>query len=164
MLNFFRSTVYIRIKPEHISLLHVETGIEICDVPELAIEQKNGKNLTVAVGRDAIVKSGLGNITIVNGFNHPRTLIADFTVAEQTLKYFLKKLLPVSIFSPSPILVIHPQAVLEGGLTQIEIRAFAELGFGAGARKVYVWEGPELSKQELLALQFTRQGGTLHHA
>ena len=101
--------------------------------------------------------------SIVNGFKHPRTLIADFTVAEQTLKYFLKLVLPTSPFKASPIIVIHPQAQLEGGLTQIEIRAFAELGLGAGARRVFVWDGPELTREELGELRFSRVGGKLLH-
>ncbi|HZX30100.1 MAG TPA: rod shape-determining protein [Rhodocyclaceae bacterium] len=161
MLNLFHSTVYVRIKPERLSVLHVESGNELADAPVLAIEQKNGKNSVVAVGHEATTKARLSRITVANGFEHPRTLIADFTVAEQTLKLFVKKVLPRHFFALAPVLVIHPQSSLEGGLTQVEIRAFAELGIGAGARKVYVWEGPELSKGELHELRFSRTSGRL---
>jgi rod shape-determining protein MreB len=163
MFRLFQNTVYVRIKPDRVSVLQVESGKEYSDIPVLAIERKDGKSSVVAVGQGAETKAGLSNIMLVNGFKHPRTLLADFTVAEQTLKYFLKKVLPVSFLAPSPVIVIHPQAVLEGGLTQIEIRAFAELGSGAGARKVFVWEGMELSKEELRELRFARAGGRLLH-
>ena len=161
MLNPLRSTVYARITPDRLSVLHVESGAQHSDVPALAIEQKNGKSSVIGVGHDAAAKTRLANVTLANGFKHPRTLIANFTVAEQTLRHFLKLVLPRSFFSVSPIVIIHPQSMLEGGLTQIEIRAFAELALGAGARKVFVWEGPELSKEELHELRFSRVGGKL---
>lgn len=161
MLKLFRNTVYVRIKPDRLSVLHVESGKELSEVPDVAIEQKNGKSSVVAVGHDAAAKSGHANIVVANGFKHPRTLIADFTVAEQALKHFLKLLQSGSFLTASPVLVIHPQAALEGGLTQVEIRAFAELGLGAGARKVYLWEGPELSREALHELRFSNVGGKL---
>lgn len=163
MLNIFRSTVYVRIKPDRLSVLHVESGVEHADVPTLAIEQAGGRHSVIAVGREAAGKAGLPNVTLANGFEHPRTLIADFSVAEQTLRQFLRRVLPRSLFAVSPIVVIHPQARLEGGLTQVEIRAFAELGIGAGARKIFVWQGPDLSTEELRELRFSRIGGRLLH-
>lgn len=162
MFNLFRSTVYVRIKPDRLSVLHLESGNEHSDVPALAIMQKDGKSVVLGLGHAAATGGGSG-VTLVNGFKHPRTPITDFTVAEQTLKYFLKRVLPRALFTPAPTLVIHPQAQLEGGLTQIEIRAFVELGMGAGARKVYVWDGPELTREELGALRFSRVGGKLLH-
>jgi rod shape-determining protein MreB and related proteins len=161
MSKLFRNTVYVRIKPDFLSVRHVETGNEHHDLPMLAIEQKGGKRLVVAAGHVAGAKARLPNVSLVNGFQHPRTLIADFTVAELTLKHFMGLVLPKSLFSTSPIIVIHPQALLDGGLTQIEIRAFAELGISAGARQAYVWEGPELSNEELKELRFSRSGGKL---
>lgn len=50
MANPFRSTVYVRIKPDRLSVLHLESGNEHSDVPAIAIEQKNGKPLIIAVG------------------------------------------------------------------------------------------------------------------
>ncbi len=161
MLNLFRSTVYIRIKPEQLSVLHVESGKEMTDSPALAIETKGGKSSIYAVGNQALTLFGQPNITVANGFKHPRTIIADFTVAETTLKYFLRCVLPWKLFSPSPIIVMHPLSSLEGGLTQVEIRALAELGMGAGGRKVYVWDGPELSNNNLHELSFTQGDGKL---
>ena len=159
--NLLRSTIYVRLKPERLSVLHVESGREVSDVPALAIERKNGKAAVVAMGHEASVKAGQPDITVTNGFKHPRMVIADFTVAQETLKHFLKKVIAGSIFIPSPVIVMHPLVTLEGGLSQLEIRALAELSMGAGGHKVYVWTGPELSKDELGELRFSRAGGRL---
>lgn len=161
MFNFFRNTLYVRVKPENLSVLHVQSGTEFADMPVIAIENSNGKSLILAIGHAAKAKTGLPNVTVANGFKHPRTLLADFAVAERTMKQFIKKVTPSPLFTPSPIVVIHPLDMLEGGLTQIEIRAFAELCSMAGARRVYVWTGPELNNDELQRLDFSRVGGRL---
>lgn len=161
MLKLFRNTLYFRIEPELIVVTHAESGLKIGEIPALAIETRKGKSVIVALGQEAIALAGRPNISISNGFLHPRTLLADFAIAEQTLKHLVKKVLPKSLFVASPIIVLHPLSLLEGGLTQIEIRAFAELGSMVGARRVFVWNGPELTQEELINLEFSRIGGQL---
>lgn len=165
MLKFlrksFRNTVYVRIQPEWLSVLQVASGKKYADVPVVAIEKIKGKRVIAAIGREALAKKNIVNFIICNGFNHPRTPIADFTVAEKTLQYFLKQLFSNKLFTPSPIIIMHPLGTFQGEITQVEIRAFAELGMISGARKVYVWEGPELSREELLGLNFSRTNGRL---
>jgi len=46
--------------------------------------------------------------------------------------------------------MIHPTENIEGGLTQIEQRAFRELGMAAGGCQVKVWDGPELDDAQVL--------------
>jgi len=157
----FRNTLYIRLEPERIRILHVESGHEITDTPTLAVETRKSQQIVVAAGRDAIALSTQPNVCVRNGFLHPRTLLADFAIAEQTLRYFIKQAQPKSVLVIAPIIVIHPLALLEGGLTQIEIRAFTELGAMSGARQVYIWTGPDLSREELSNLCFSRTGGQL---
>jgi rod shape-determining protein MreB len=161
MLKLFQNTLYFRIEPELIVVTHVESGHKIADKPVLAIETRKGKSVIVAHGKEANALAGQSNISINNGFLHPRTLLADFLIAQLTLKYLVKKIQPKTWFVPSPVIVLHPLKLLEGGLTQIEIRAFAELGSMAGARRVYVWSGPELTCEELIDLDFSRAGGQL---
>lgn len=163
MLKIFRNTIYVRIKSERLSVLHIESGKAFADEPTLAIAQKKGKSYVAAIGHQADSKAGLPNITIANGFKHPRTPIADFTIAEMTLKHFLRQVIPRSIFAISPTLVMHPLEGYAGDLTQVEIRAFAELGYGAGGRTVYVWQGAELSPAELCDLQFPPAKGQVLH-
>lgn len=150
------AAVYACIASNHVGAVHA-------DVPLLAATLSNGKNVTVAVGRDAALIGTVPGMRVDNGFKHPRTLLADFTLAQQVLAWFLGKVKPASLFAVSPTLVIHPQALLDGGLTQIERRAWAELGLGAGARKVFVWTGCELTAEQLRTLTFPVVGGCLEY-
>lgn len=52
---------------------------------------------------------------------------------------------------PKPHVLIHPMAMTEGGLRQVEERAFTELAYGAGAGLAVVWAGEALSQEALLA-------------
>ena len=148
--NYFCNTLYIRLRAEKLSLLHIESGKEFTLLPEVAIETIDGKKKIVAFGADAKTIKGMHNIEIVNGFKHPRTLLADFTVAEETLKYCMRGLMSKSLLAPSPIVIFQPLEMDEGGYTQVELRAFQELCESAGARKVYIKVGSELLKEDLV--------------
>jgi rod shape-determining protein MreB and related proteins len=163
MKALFRNTIYVRIEAERLSLFHAESGRQIEDRPVVAIEEKNGKHTIIGVGRESEQHRGVAGIELVNGFSHPRTLIADFTIAEQTLKRFLQRLSPRSLFAPAPVLILQPLEKLEGDLTPIEVRAFVELALGAGARKVFVWTGGALSREMLQARRFSENEGKLHY-
>lgn len=158
MFKSFRNTLYIAITPEQIEITHVESERKLAEPPLLAIEDKAGKSLIVAFGASAKLAAGSPNVRIENGFSHPRTLLADFAIAEQTLRYLIKQAMPKRFFVTSPFVVLHPLTMLEGGLTQIEIRAFAELAKMAGASQVQVWQGPPLTREQLLNRQFPSTG------
>jgi len=65
-------------------------------------------------------------------------VIADFTVTEKMLQYFIHKVHGNRVFKPSPrVLVCVPC-----GSTQVERRAIKESAAGAGAREVYLIEEP----------------------
>src|SRR5512146_1722455 len=65
-------------------------------------------------------------------------VIADFTVTEQMLKQFIKKVHDNKLFSPSPRIII----CVPCGSTQVERRAIRESAIGAGAGQVYLIEEP----------------------
>lgn len=88
--------------------------------------------------------------TALEPFTTKRLLIGEFTIAEKYLKRAIKKIDEGKWFSASPVVIIHPMEMIEGGLSQIEERAMVELAAGAGARKVMVWVGHELSDQEVV--------------
>ena len=65
-------------------------------------------------------------------------VIADFTITEKMLQYFIRKVHRNRIIKPSPkVLVCVPC-----GATQVERRAIREAVSGAGARKAYLIEEP----------------------
>jgi rod shape-determining protein MreB len=65
-------------------------------------------------------------------------VIADFTITEEMLKQFIKKVHDSRMFSPSPRIII----CVPFGSTQVERRAIRESAMGAGARQVYLIEEP----------------------
>jgi len=89
------------------------------------------------------------SVSAVKPFSHKRSIIGDFNSAETLLKDILHRLFEGKWFAPSPLVIIHPMELIDGGLTQIEVRALMELGAGAGARKVYVYVGDKLSNRDL---------------
>ncbi|ANE56020.1 hypothetical protein AYM39_13095 [Methylomonas sp. DH-1] len=161
MLYLFRHTLYIAVTPELIEITHAETGRKLAEPPLLAIETKRGRDSVIAVGSMAKHLTGKPNVRIENGFSHPRTLLTDFTAAQRTLAHLIKRVLPLGFFVRRPIVVMHPLTMLEGGLTQIEIRAFAELASMAGASRAYAWQGPSLTTEQLRKHSFPEQGRLL---
>ncbi|HMW80647.1 MAG TPA: rod shape-determining protein, partial [Accumulibacter sp.] len=65
-------------------------------------------------------------------------VIADFTVTEQMLKQFIKKVHDSRLLSPSPRIII----CVPSGSTQVERRAIRESAIGAGASQVFLIEEP----------------------
>jgi rod shape-determining protein MreB and related proteins len=91
-----------------------------------------------AVGMEAKMMLGRtpGNLQAIRPMKDG--VIADFTVTEQMLKYFIKKVHDTRMFRPSPRIII----CVPCGSTQVERRAIRESAIGAGARQVYLIEEP----------------------
>jgi len=116
-------------------------GIVLNEPSVVAIRQEggpNGKRVIQEVGLAAKQMLGRtpGNITAIRPMKDG--VIADFTVTEQMLKQFIKRVLESRLFSPSPRIII----CVPCGSTQVERRAIRESALGAGASKVYLIEEP----------------------
>jgi len=114
-------------------------GIVLNEPSVVAIRQEggpNGKKIIQQVGLGAKQMLGRtpGNITAIRPMKDG--VIADFTVTEQMLKQFIRKVYKANIFSPSPRIVI----CVPCGSTQVERRAIRESAVGAGARRVELIE------------------------
>jgi rod shape-determining protein MreB and related proteins len=153
--------LYIQISPERVTVRNPKTSEQVSEIPELAITD-NPKFRVVGVGGEARSKLAQPNVRVVNPFAHPRSLVSDFTAAEQLIKAFMAKMLRQRLFSVSPKVVLHPLGDPAGGFTQVEIRAFQEMALGAGARAATVWQGRPLTDQELLLGQFPATGKVLN--
>ena len=84
----------------------------------------------------------------IEPFTTTRLLVGDFINAENLLRNTLQKA-GKNKFS-SPVVVIQPMEMMEGGLSEVETRVLRELANGAGARKAAVWTGEELSDEEVI--------------
>ncbi|MEO6145497.1 MAG: rod shape-determining protein, partial [Sulfuriferula sp.] len=115
-------------------------GIVLDEPSVVAIRQDGGsaKKTIQAVGLEAKQMLGRtpGNITAIRPMKDG--VIADFTITEQMLKYFIKKIHDTRMFHPSPRIII----CVPCGSTQVERRAIRESAIGAGARQVYLIEEP----------------------
>jgi rod shape-determining protein MreB len=124
------------------TLIYVRTRGIVLDEPSVVAIRQNGgpsaKKTIQAVGIEAKQMLGRtpGNITAIRPMKDG--VIADFTITEQMLKYFIKKIHDSHLFSPSPRIII----CVPCGSTQVERRAIRESAVGAGARQVYLIEEP----------------------
>jgi rod shape-determining protein MreB and related proteins len=84
-------------------------------------------------------------------FTTTRLLIGQFLAAESLLKQALKQVSTSRFFSVSPKVVIQPLEMTDGGLSEVEERVLREVAIGAGASKVVVWVGAQLTDAEVKA-------------
>ncbi|SDT91170.1 hypothetical protein [Halopseudomonas salegens] len=85
-------------------------------------------------------------------FTTRRLLVGEFSIAENCLKKAIASVVGKSLIPKSVAVVIHPEEMVDGGLSQVEERIYRELCYGAGARKVALWVGKDLSPSELRKL------------
>src|ERR687884_1953863 len=116
-------------------------GIVLDEPSVVAIRQEagpSGKKTIQAVGKEAKQMLGKtpGNIIAIRPMKDG--VIADFTVTEQMLKHFIRKVHNSRLFKPSPRIII----CVPCGSTQVERRAIRESAIGAGASRVYLIEEP----------------------
>jgi rod shape-determining protein MreB len=136
--NYFSNDLAIDLGTAN-TLIFSRTGGIILNQPSVvAIRSEGGKRVLLAVGAEA--KNMLGrapaNIKAIRPMKDG--VIADFTITEQMLKYFIRKALNSRWFSPSPRIII----CVPIGSTQVERRAIRESAQHAGAKKVYLIEEP----------------------
>lgn len=144
--------VYVRISSKQLVLRQPGNSLELSVEPRLMISGDGPSRKYRLASMPPATGAAPVPETAYNGFDHPRTIIGDFAIAEATLRLAHQALNGERRIIPSPIMVLHPLERVEGGLTHIERRALIELGMGAGARKVYVWEGRQLSDPEIQGL------------
>ena len=139
--NYFSDDLAIDLGTAN-TLIYVRgQGVVLNEPSVVAIRQDggpNGKKVIQQVGLAAKQMLGRtpGNITAIRPMKDG--VIADFTVTEQMLKHFIKKVNLPRLFSFNPRIVI----CVPYGSTQVERRAIREAAYGAGASKVELIEEP----------------------
>ncbi len=146
IINKFSAVLYVQIWENRIKVTDIGSGNTYEEKPLLAI-QKNNKNeeMVIAVGNSVESIESELQVKIIKPFSHPRTLLSDFVSAQKMIQHTVYQLVKKPFFSFSPLIVIHPMEKMEGGITQIEFRAFKELALAAGARESVIYQGAELS-------------------
>lgn len=140
------TALYIQLSAQQLRVFNLATGAEFKETPLIAVEQNPACRLSVkAVGNDAQALVNTVGVEVVNPFSHPRLLIANFARAEKVMAFAIKQVCRGRLFTASPKVVLQPMEKLEGGITDVEVRAFRELCLGAGAREVVVYVGAPLT-------------------
>ena len=111
-------------------------GIVLNEPSVVAIAEHKGKQV-LAVGEEAKQMLGRtpGNIRAIRPLRDG--VIADFDVAEEMIKYFIRKVHNRRSFASPMVIVCVPS-----GSTAVERRAIPGIRESAGARKVYLIEEP----------------------
>src|ERR1700752_948754 len=112
-------------------------GIVLNEPSVVAIAQYRGRKQVLAVGDEAKMMLGRtpANITAIRPLRDG--VIADFEVAEEMIKHFIRKV-HTRRSSASPQMII----CVPSGSTAVERRAIRESAESAGARKVWLIEEP----------------------
>jgi rod shape-determining protein MreB len=119
------------------TLVYVEgRGIVLDEPSVVAINQKTGQ--LVAIGNQAKEMQGRtpAHISIIRPL--VEGVISDFEIAEEMLRYLIKKA------QGSHTRILGPRVVIgvPSGITSVEVRAVRDAAYNAGARRVYIVEEP----------------------
>ncbi len=112
-------------------------GIVLNEPSVVAIEEIRGKKQVLAVGNEAKQMLGRtpGNIQAIRPLRDG--VIADFEIAEEMIKYFIRKVHNRRSFASPMVIICVPS-----GSTAVERRAIQESAEAAGAIKVRLIEEP----------------------
>ena len=112
-------------------------GIVLNEPSVVAIATTRGKKQVLAVGDEAKLMLGRtpGNIQAIRPLRDG--VIADFEVAEEMIKHFIRKVHNRRSFANPQIIICVPS-----GSTAVERRAIQESAESAGARRVFLIEEP----------------------
>jgi len=112
-------------------------GVVLNEPSVVAIIEAHGKKQVLAVGHEAKEMLGRtpGNIEAIRPLRDG--VIADFKVAEEMIKHFIRKVHNRRTFASPQIIVCVPS-----GATPVERRAIQESAESAGARRVFLIEEP----------------------
>ena len=120
------------------TLIYVKgRGIVLNEPSVVAISHKNGRKQVLAVGDEAkqMVGRTPGNIEAIRPLRDG--VIADFEVAEEMIKHFIRRVHPRRGFASPARHHLRPL-----GLDRRRARAIQESAESAGARRVYLIEEP----------------------
>lgn len=112
-------------------------GIVLNEPSVVAIANWKGKRQVLAVGEEAKLMLGRtpGNIEAIRPLRDG--VIADFEIAEEMIKHFIRKVHNRRTFASPEVIVCVPS-----GSTAVERRAIQESAESAGARRVFLIEEP----------------------
>ena len=119
------------------TLVYVKGKGVVVNEPSIVAYRMEPRRQVVSVGAEAKVLLGRtpGKIQTIRPMKDG--VIADFEVAEEMIKFFIKKAHRRAAFAPPLVIICVPS-----GATPVERRAIKDSALRAGARRVYLIEEP----------------------
>ena len=137
LLKFFSADMAIDLGTANTLIYVKDQGIVLNEPSVVAVLENRllGRKEVLAVGEEA--KKMLGRTPGTISAMRPLRdgVIADFEIAEEMIKYFIRKIHKRHMFTAPLIVICVPSCA-----TQVERRAIQEAADAAGARKVYIVE------------------------
>jgi len=137
LLGFFSSDLAIDLGTANTLVSVKGKGIVINEPSVVAIKEGKHKNKVLAVGKEAKEMIGKTPKDIIAIRPMKNGVIADFSVTEEMIRYFIQKVHNRKSLIRPRIVICVPY-----GLTQVERKAVKESALSAGAREVYLIEEP----------------------
>jgi len=137
LLGFFSADMAIDLGTAN-TLVYVKgRGVVLNEPSVVAIVEIGGRKQVLAVGDEAKQMLGKtpGNIEAIRPMREG--VIADFEVAEEMIKHFIRKVHNRRSFASPQIMICVPS-----GSTAVERRAIQDSALSAGARRVFLIEEP----------------------
>jgi rod shape-determining protein MreB len=137
LFGLFSSDLAIDLGTANTLVFAKNRGIVINEPSVVAIATSRGRKQVLAVGEEAkqMVGRTPGNIEAIRPLRDG--VIADFEVAEEMIKHFIRKAHPRQPFAAPRVIICVPS-----GSTAVERRAIQESAEAAGARRVLLIEEP----------------------
>ncbi|MFO7250295.1 MAG: rod shape-determining protein [Actinomycetes bacterium] len=112
-----------------------DRGIVLDEPSVVAVNTRTGKIVAVGAEAKQMIGRTPGHIVAIRPLADG--VITELDVAEQMLRYFIKKVHRRHALSQPRLVIAVPS-----GITDVEQRAVKEAGYQAGARRVYIMEEP----------------------
>jgi len=137
LLGLFSSDLAIDLGTANTLVYAKGRGIVLNEPSVVAIATSRGRRQVVAVGEEAqqMVGRTPGHIEAIRPLRDG--VIADFEVAEEMIKHFIRRVHPRRAFASPRVIICVPS-----GSTAVERRAIQESAESAGARRVFLIEEP----------------------
>ena len=137
LLGLFSSDLAIDLGTANTLVSLKSKGIIINEPSVVAIKEGKHKTKVLAVGKEAKEMIGKTPKDIIAIRPMKNGVIADFSVTEEMIRYFIRKVHNRKSLIRPRIVICVPY-----GLTQVERKAVKESAMSAGAREVYLIEEP----------------------
>lgn len=112
-------------------------GVVLREPTVVAMDKNTGRLLKVGMAAQRMLGRTPGNIAAIRPIREG--VISDYGMTERMMKELVRKVTSFSLFKPRLIVTVP------SGITEVEERAVIDAGIQAGARKVYLLEGPVAS-------------------